>query len=170
MRITSIQDSHGKGTTVQSPNCDLVSWGWDSKSHPQHAMPYQRVVTKRRKEERFEVEREITDKPNRLLEIANKRNLLVGIAEKIANDKLCYLNWYFPRSAELFPNNASMRYVTRYFPYAEGGPLLVDEPRDGFEFELCKQKAPILRAEGHRYLIVSHDTTLADALSQIGEF
>jgi len=52
---------------------------------------------------------------------------------------------------------------------AEKAPLLVDEPMHEEDIERCKKKAVVMKGAGYRYIWVSQKTTLADALSQLGE-
>lgn len=77
------------------------------------------------------------------------------VAEKLAKSSIYYRNWYYPEGKDTFPYDLRMRYVEKMFPYANGGILLVDEPRSEAEFTECENKAKILRELGYRYIIVS---------------
>jgi len=105
----------------------------------------------------------------RILAISERRNGLFSVAEKIANHKFHYRNWYFPNGITVFPMDKECRYVDKYFPYAEHGPLLVDEPKDDRDLSRCKEKAKALKIMGLRYVYVSYQMSVADAVEQLGE-
>jgi hypothetical protein len=130
---------------------------------------HSRTLTKKdlQKESKFDEPEIDRDQPNRAIEIARRRNEFSGVAERIAEHKLCELNWYFPLCDELFPFRPKMRYVRKYFPLAAGGPLLVDEPQDEAEIEECKTKAAVLKAQGHRYVWVTQLMSIEEAMIQL---
>lgn len=77
-----------------------------------------------------------------------------SISEKVAQSNVCVLNWVFPGAREEFPLEPRMRSVKKYFPYAKGGPLLIDEPQRADEIAQCERRAKILAKLGFRYLII----------------
>lgn len=86
-----------------------------------------------------------------------ERKHYASVAERIAESSVCIGNWRFEGAQEAFPNEPSMRSVEQYYPYAKGGPLLVDSPTTKGEKADCARKAEHLSKIGYRYLIVEAD-------------
>lgn len=78
------------------------------------------------------------------------------VADIMAGQNLfCKLNWYYPGGKDAFPYDPKMQYVTRCYPYANGGQLLVDEPKNENEAKLLlEKKAPLMRQLKFRYVIL----------------
>lgn len=128
-----------------------------------------RVIVKKSRKVPFDQEPAEAPKHDRKLSIAAKASDLITVAEKIAGDKFCYLKWYYPEGKKLFPLDHRLHIVSKYYPYAQGGPLFVDEPRTEYEASNCEQKRKFMKGMGLRYIIVQHTTTENDALEQLGE-
>lgn len=97
------------------------------------------------------------------------REELRSRSEKIAGSKICLMSWVFPGAREAFPHEPKLRSVQKYFPYAEGGALLVDEPeRLGDELE-CQRKAKVIRKLGFRYLILTRSMSENDARFELSQ-
>ena len=79
---------------------------------------------------------------------------LKDVASKLAGHPTSCRNWKFKNADKHFPADPEMRRVDRYFPYAEGGPLLVDEPISENDVKRCEKKAPIIASEGQRYVFL----------------
>lgn len=77
-----------------------------------------------------------------------------SLPEELAQSSVYICRWYFKGGEREFPYQNNLQYVDRYFPYAQGGALLMDFPQDDDELKLCEKKAPIIRKNGYRYLIV----------------
>jgi hypothetical protein len=135
----------------------------------QDRQAYGRTIMNKKQVTAFDEPEIDKDKPNKSLKLAEKKNDLIGIPEIIANDKFCYLNWYFPKSQTMFPNHPQMRLVDKYYPRAEGGPLLVDEPVYPADIDACRVKSIALKAEGHRYLYLTPGMTVEEARKQLEE-
>lgn len=99
----------------------------------------------------------------------DERKRLIAVADQIAKSTHWTMNWKWPGSDKEYPNHPDMRMVTKYYPYAVGGPLLVDEARDRKEAEQFFSKQKILKKLGFRHIVIEHDTSLYDALDQLGE-
>jgi hypothetical protein len=89
------------------------------------------------------------------------------LAEKLANDAFHYRNWYYKGGREKFPMAPQMQYVDKYFPYAEGGPLAVDEATYLDDPNTLKLKKDILKESGVRYVCIVPGMTDLDAMEQI---
>lgn len=80
-------------------------------------------------------------------------------AERIAKDSLYYRNHYYAGGKQIFPDKPELQTVDKYFPYAEGGPLFIDEltlmdnPKT---FEMKTQK---MKELGHRYIAIDPKMT-----------
>ena len=107
------------------------------------------------------------DRPNKALAIAAKRAAFVGISDNIAQSTLAHMNWFFPKSNYLFPEEPKMRFVKKYYPLAKTGPLLVDEPSNDREIEDCKRKATVLKKAGFRYVYIAPRMTFDEVLTQL---
>lgn len=94
----------------------------------------------------------------------------LGLAAKLAQDTQYTGNWRIPNALKHFPTDPILRTVEKYFPYAVGGPIYIDEPTDDVELEQCQKKAIALHEEGMRYFIITremHDMEEHDALEQL---
>lgn len=99
------------------------------------------------------------------------RKRLIAIADQIAESLLWFRNWKWQGSDLFFPLDPDMRLVDKYYPYAKGGPLLVDEPGDEDQAKKSYDKQKVLKKLGYRFIVVEMNpaTTLFDALEQLGE-
>jgi hypothetical protein len=86
-----------------------------------------------------------------------------SLAESVANHFLFYRNHYWKGHKEAFPNIINLHHVDKFFPLAEGGPLYVDEKSDKDKRDLSK-KAEVMKKLGHRYLIITPNMSLLEAL------
>jgi hypothetical protein len=77
-----------------------------------------------------------------------------SIASKLAQSNFCCRNWKFKNADKHFPVDVVSRRVSIYFKNAQGGELLVDEPKNDRELAICKRKAEIILAEGQRYVYI----------------
>lgn len=77
-----------------------------------------------------------------------------SMAEKIANDKLYYRNYYYPGGKTEFPEFPALQTVDKFFPYAEGGPLFVDEISRTTDQKLIEKKSELMKRLGHRYVAI----------------
>lgn len=116
----------------------------------------------------------------RALQRLEDRQKFVTIADQIARETLFLRNYRWPGSTVRFPDDidANMRFVTKYYPHAEGGPLFVDEPSTFREVIDSYKKQKILKELGFRCIIVEHQhytpegnivqaSTLTDVLEQL---
>lgn len=98
-----------------------------------------------------------------------------SVEDEVAQNTHHMRNWYWPDAAKHYPKpwQERMRRVTKYYPYAEGGPLAVDLPGDAQERKECEEKRKIFQTDkklkGIRYAVVLKNHELADVLQQIGE-
>lgn len=92
---------------------------------------------------------------------------LIGTAAIVAGDAMFNRNWPWKNARKHFEINPLMRTVDKHYPYAVGGPLFVDEPVTKEEVALCEIKRKAMVSEGLRYLVVTKDTTEADARAQL---
>lgn len=90
----------------------------------------------------------------REVKIPQRKNL-TSLAEKIANDTLFYRNHYYPGGKESFANNKALQTVDKYFPYAEGGPLFVDELSRLDSVKNYEAKKEVMKKLGHRYVAIT---------------
>jgi len=114
-------------------------------------------------------------------EVAGER--FTTLAAQVAGSNVYMRNWYPDQfaSRDRWPGRPRMWYVSRYFPFAKGGPLLVDEPTTELEAEACREKQKALKKQGFRHVVIIVDdyknsegglvkaTRLDEALEQLGE-
>lgn len=93
------------------------------------------------------------------------------LAEKVAKSTIYVKNWYMPemRVDRAYRYDDRMKRIDKFFPYAQGGPLLVDEPSDVAEAEKCYAKAIKAKEWGYRYIVIESDTDFFGCLKQLGE-
>jgi hypothetical protein len=98
------------------------------------------------------------------------------MAERVAKHHLYYLNHKIPDAEKHFPVDIYSRFVSKYFPYAEGGPLYVDEPRNDDEMFKAYEKQKVLKKMGLRSIVIMRaekfkdlETAFCDCLEQLGE-
>ena len=77
------------------------------------------------------------------------------LAEQIAGDKMQHLNYMYPGGSQKWPHQKNMWYVDRFFPFAEGGPLAVDEANFMDDIETMKLKKHVLQERGIRYICIA---------------
>lgn len=95
------------------------------------------------------------------------RVALLGLAAQISESTIYCGNWKFQNALKHFPHEPMLRTVDRRFPYAKGGPLLVDQPNSDLEEAECVRKAKAIASEGLRYVYISKDMTLGDLDAQL---
>lgn len=119
------------------------------------------------KEEKKEKQEKASVQERKIQAIAKKSRELLTVAEKIAQDKFCQRNHRWPGGQQAFPFNSKMHYVDKFYPYAEGGPLFVDEPTRKDDLEQFKLKEEAMKELGHRYLLLKPGMTEVDALEAL---
>lgn len=96
-------------------------------------------------------------------------NKFLGVAAQLAKSTVYCGNWKFKNAEKHFPHAPLMRTVDKYFPYANGGPLFVDQPVTEQDETACQKKAKAMKQEGQRYVYITKDMNLEDALVQMKE-
>jgi len=107
-------------------------------------------------------------------EIATPVQKFKTLAEQVAKSSIFHKNYYVPELREKFKYVDRMKRIDKVFPYAkvrEGVEvmLFVDEPKTPIDVELCSKKVEHMKDLGYAYVYIEDDTTLYDALSQLGE-
>lgn len=93
-----------------------------------------------------------------------------GLADRIAGDTTgFYRNYRFKDAEKHFPYQPLKRTIDKVYPKAKGGMLLVDEPESQAEYQICIEKAKVLKELGYRYLILQSDTDEYEARLLLGE-
>lgn len=98
------------------------------------------------------------------------------LPEQVAKSSICIKNVYLDEMRERFKYFDRMKRIDLVFPFAKldrtgdkTEKLLVDLPRTEQEVEQCAMKAKILKKLGFKYCWLQDDSTLYDALMQLGE-
>jgi hypothetical protein len=92
---------------------------------------------------------------------------VLTIAGKIAKSPIYCRNYKIPNAIRHFPVEPLMRTVDKYFQFADGGPLWVDEPVSERDVINCRRKAEAMAKEKARYAYIEKDMTLNDVLGQL---
>ena len=130
---------------------------------------YAKTITRKKGAKPVTVESVSDAPPSKALKIADHRAKNPTVSDQVAGDRFYYLNQYFPGGREAFPGNVRMHVTHKYYPYAKGGPLYVDEPQWPFALEECKRKQVFLKSKGIRYVLIQPETTVEQAFEQLGE-
>lgn len=105
------------------------------------------------------------------INIENKqyKKAFTTLAEEIAGDYFCQLNWYYAGGETKFPNEKRMQYVSKYYPFAKDGPLAVDEETayDLFSSDVLSLKKQTLKQLGIRYVCIKANMSLIEAMEQL---
>jgi len=113
-------------------------------------------------EHKEEEKKKSKDHEAKLQALAKRSRSFNDLAEVLAQDKYFQRNHIWSKTA--FPFNEKMQYVDKFFPYAEGGPLFVDEPqRTVTDLSIYEAKAEAMKALGHRYICIKPGMTELDA-------
>lgn len=104
------------------------------------------------------IEREKDSKVTAIL----SRDATKTLAENIAGHHFYHLNYYWPGCKQAFPMNGKLQHVDKFFPFAENGPLFVDEVKaqDNRDFKL---KNEVMKKLGHRYIVLKPNMTMLEA-------
>lgn len=121
----------------------------------QGPLAYQRLAQHRRLLQKYESKRQFTSPVEELAQ---------NISGVIGNVK-------FPGADEAFPqdNQALFRFCSKVYPYAHGGPLYVDYPKNEVEIYRAYERAKVMKKLKIRHLVIERDTTLENMLEQLGE-
>lgn len=106
----------------------------------------------------------------RALQKYESKQQFVNLVERIVQDKTVILKVKFPGSDEAYPDptQALFRFVTKFYPYAKGGPIYVDEPINEQEVYRAYERTKVMRKLKIRHLIVEKDSTYEHLLEQLG--
>jgi len=118
-------------------------------------------------EEKKEESAKNSARGKRIKAAAERSREFRSLAEHLAQSKLYYVNHIWPGAKEAFPFHPDLRMVDRYFPYAEGGPLFIDEPQRSDNLEEYKPKVEAMKKLGHRYLLLKPGMTELEAVEAL---
>lgn len=102
-----------------------------------------------------------------ILGIARRSRQLLTVAEQVANDKFHERNFMWPGGKQSFPFNNKMWTVDKYYPFAENGPLFVDEPSQKEDIGPYTLKREAMKKLGHRYLLLTEGMKFHEALEAL---
>lgn len=99
---------------------------------------------------------------NAAVEVILARGANKSIAEQISGHHFYYKGYYWTGCKQAFENDLKHQHVDKFYPFAEGGPLFVDEVKanDNRDFEY---KKAVMKKLGHRYLVVTHGMSAIEA-------
>lgn len=107
---------------------------------------------------------------------AELRQKFITLADQVAEHVLYFRNYKYKGADKAYPDSlhALQRFTTKCYPYAKGGLLLVDEPKNAREEKLAFEKQKVLKELGFRHIVISEydatkQVTLHDLMEQLGE-
>lgn len=110
-----------------------------------------------------------------ILRLENRQKFIT-LSDQVAQHTLYFRNYKYQGADKAYPDSihALQRFVTKCYPYAENGLLLVDEPKNAYEEKLAFEKQKVLKALGFRHIIIceydaAKQSTLYDLMEQLGE-
>lgn len=101
------------------------------------------------------------------LEKESQESSHTTIAELIAQSGICTGNFKYPNGETAFKHEPKLHTVDRHYPYAKGGPLLVDAAFYEDEVRDCERKRKVIEASGLRYLVLTRDIQIHEAMAQV---
>lgn len=104
-----------------------------------------------------------------LREVTQPKIKALTLADKIANDTFHYRNYMYDGGSSKFPNEKNMQYVDRFYPYASGGPLAIDEANPMDDVNTLMLKKTVLAESNIRYLCIAHGMTENEVMEQLVE-
>lgn len=107
-------------------------------------------------------------KNRKKLGIAAKINAKATADGLFIHNKIVHRNWFVLEMRTKFPNEPAMWHVDKMYPIPNGKQIMVDEPVKPWEIEECQKKSIALKDLGFVHIIVLPDTTLAEALADMG--
>jgi hypothetical protein len=95
-----------------------------------------------------------------------ERGRLISTADQVAGDTLFFMRYRWPEANRHYPDDvdAMMRFVSRYYPHADGGPLYLDEPKNLREVNRCEEKRKIMKKLRLRYCVIAREYYTPDGL------
>lgn len=119
---------------------------------------------------------ETTDSPEHLAAVrkSDAKKHFSSMSDRLAEDTLFYRNHKWAGADKYFPNKDQhiMRIVSKFYPYARGGELLIDEPNNEAEMIFAYEKQKFFKQNklGFRHVVIEpNDTKLDLLLEQLGE-
>lgn len=99
------------------------------------------------------------------------RKEFITLSDHVAESSLYLRNYKFNEANQVYPDVTQVKYrfVTKMYPHAKKGMLLVDEPQNESEVMMAYEKQKKLKKLGYRHIVVESNTTLYDCLNQLGE-
>ncbi len=104
---------------------------------------------------------EMTYQHQRALARQAQRLTLISLSDKVAGDTVHIRNRKFPGADQVFESvvDVRMRFVSKFYPYANGGELYVDEPRTESEIQKCHEKRKVMKKLKLRYIVIEPQHT-----------
>lgn len=91
------------------------------------------------------------------------------VSDNAAGSKNFTRNFKVKQLEDQFPHNAKLRSVSKHYANAVGGPLYVDEVSNELSKMECLTKQKSMKRLGLRHIVLEENTTLYEAMDQLGE-
>lgn len=107
----------------------------------------------------------------RALKRQREREKFITIPDEVAKHNFYTANYKWDIGNKNFKDDddSEQRFVSKCYPLSPGGMLLVSEPVTEHEIKRAFEKHKVMRKLGLRHFVMEPDTSLYDALEQLGE-
>lgn len=143
--------------TIVAPESKVktVTIEQEQDQEPDTNQAYDRLSAHRRALQKYEQKQQLT---NPIEELAQNIHGVVG-------------NVKFPGADEAFPlaHQGLLRFCSKVYPYAKGGALYVDYPKNEVESYRAWERNKVMKKLKLRHVVVEKDSSLIDLLEQLGE-
>jgi hypothetical protein len=92
------------------------------------------------------------------------RQKFTNLADQLAQSHYTCRNCKFPGSEQIYtdPLQSSMKFVTKFYANAKGGPLYVDEPMTEKQMLEAYERHKVMLKLNLRHIVIEKDSTLED--------
>lgn len=134
-------------------------------------MSYGKVIRKKKNQDTTEASETKNDSilHQRKIKKVDDRKKFKDLGDKLAQSTIYFRNRSWPNAKDYFDEMTDYCYVDKYYPYAEGGGLWVDEPRDEIEKKMDYEKHEVMRKLGLRHVVIEENSRLDELLMELGE-
>lgn len=95
------------------------------------------------------------------------RHSFDSTAERLAKSKHFYVNYSTKGLVDLFHGDPDYTTVDYFFPYADGGPLYLDQVFSSYDYELLQAKHKKMIGAGFRHLVFEDRDEFVVLLDQL---
>ena len=95
------------------------------------------------------------------------RHTFDSTAERLAKSKTFWINYSDKTLCTVFNNDPDMTTVDYYFPYADGGPLYLDQVFGNYDYDRLQKKNEIMVKNGIRHIVYEDQEDFSGILERL---